>query len=181
MTLNRKLFGQFFLLAHVNPLTILLKIINRSLNKEDNCPARVPYVSVAYQKYQGGGGWGRGRLYSSPVGNHHRFMKCITMLSPFLGYYLPVAEGGEELVETMAEVSASWSTTGIDGEWLSARLRVVASGDDTGLAVELLVVLLADVGLDLTGTVVPDIFVLILNGSVVLLCSAACGDRECLW
>ena len=105
-------------------------------------------------------------------------MKCITMSFP--GFYLPVAEGGEELVETMAEVSASWSTTGIDGEWLLARLRVVASGDDTGLTVELLVVLLVDVGLELTGTVAPDIFVSILNGSVVLLWSVACGDRECL-
>ena len=92
---------------------------------------------------------------------------------------LPVAEGGEELVDTKPDVSASWSTTGMDGEWLSARLRVVASGEDTGFTVELLVVLLADVGLDLTGTVVPDIFVLILNGSVVLLCSATCGDGEC--
>ena len=80
----------------------------------------------------------------------------------------------------MAEVSASWSTTGIDGEWLLARLRVVASGDDTGLTVELLVVLLVDVGLELTGTVAADIFVLILNGSVVLLWSVACGDWECL-
>ena len=142
------------------------------MNKEDNSPICDRRISKIPKRL----------LYLSPVVNHQRLMKCITMLIKlFLGLYLPVAEGGEELVETMAEVSASWSTTGIDGEWLSARLRVVASGDDTGLAVELLVVLLADVGLDLTGTVGPDIFVLILNGSVVLLCSAACGERECLW
>lgn len=77
-------------------------------------------------------------------------------------------------------MSASWSAVGgIDGEWLSARLREVASGDDTGFTVELLVELLAEVGLARMGSAAPAILVLMLSGSVVFVLDCTGNAGEC--